>query len=108
AATASDAVGGDWYDAFVAPDGRIVLAIGDVAGHGVECAALANQLRVSVRVRVRDGMAPGEILASLDAELDDDFATCWLATFDPASRQLRVASAGHLPAVLVRAGRATH
>ena len=100
-------VAGDLFDVIPLDQDRVAVFIGDVAGHGVECAALANQLRVSVRVRVRDGMAPGEILASLDAELDDDFATCWLATLDPVSRQLRVASAGHLPAVLVRAGRAT-
>lgn len=104
AATLSDAVGGDWYDAFAGPDERVVLVIGDVAGHGVECAALANELRVSVRVRVRDGMAPGAILAGLDAELEDGFVTCWLATYDPATRSLRVANAGHLPAVLIRCG----
>lgn len=104
AATLSNAVGGDWYDAFPTPDGRVVLAIGDVAGHGLECAALANQLRVSVRVRVRDGMEPGQILASLDTELDDGFVTCWLATYDPVTRVLHAASAGHLPAVLARCG----
>lgn len=104
AATRSDAVGGDWYDAFPTPDGHLVLAIGDVAGHGVECAALANQLRVSVRVRVRDGMEPAEILALLDSELGDGFVTCWLAVYDPLRRTLRVANAGHLPAMTVHCG----
>jgi PAS domain-containing protein len=103
-ATLSNAVGGDWYDAFTAPDGRIVIAIGDVAGHGIECAATANQLRVSVRIRVNDGMEPGAILSLLDAELGDGFVTCLLATFDPATRELRFANAGHLPALLIRDG----
>lgn len=104
AATLTNAVGGDWYDAFVTPDGRVVLAIGDVAGHGIECAALANQLRVSVRVRANDGMGPAAILARLDDELGDGFVTCWLATYDPSSRRLRVANAGHLPPMLSRCG----
>jgi PAS domain S-box-containing protein len=106
AATRSEAVGGDWYDAFTTGDGHVVLAIGDVAGHGVECAALANQLRVSVRVRVGDGMGPGETLALLDQELPDGFVTSWIASYDPATRIVRYASAGHLPAVLVRCGAA--
>jgi PAS domain S-box-containing protein len=107
AATLSVAVGGDWYDAFAAPDGRVVIAIGDVAGHGIECATLANQLRVSVRVRAGDGMEPGSILALLDAEVGDRFVTCSLATYEPATRILRVANAGHLPAVLTRTGSST-
>jgi len=105
-AALSSAVGGDWYDAFVAPDGRVVLVIGDVAGHGVECAALANELRVAVRVRVRDGMEPGAIIQVLDAELDEGFVTCWLATYDPPTRCLSVANAGHPPALLARRGSA--
>jgi PAS domain S-box-containing protein len=102
AASSAEAVGGDWYDAFEAPDGRVILTVGDVAGHGVKCAALANQLRVSVRIRVQDGMEPGAILALLDSELIGDFATCWLAAFEPETRRLRVASARHLPALLCR------
>ena len=65
---------------------------------------MANQLRVSVRVRVNDGMTPGAILALLDHELGDGFVTCLLATFDPETRELRYANAGHLPALLVRHG----
>ncbi|WP_309139996.1 SpoIIE family protein phosphatase [Micromonospora sp. 4G55] len=42
-------VGGDWYDAFVQPDGDLVVAIGDVAGHDIEAAATMGQLRNLVR-----------------------------------------------------------
>jgi serine phosphatase RsbU (regulator of sigma subunit) len=41
----------------------------------------------------------------VDREIVDDFATCWLGAFDPQSRRLHVANAGHLPAVLYRDGR---
>jgi PAS domain S-box-containing protein len=105
AATIEEVVGGDWYDAFDGPDGRVYMVVGDVAGHGIGCATLANQLRIAIQVRVNDGQPLGDILDMDDRELGDDFATCWLGAFDPASRTLRVANAGHMPAVLYRAGR---
>jgi sigma-B regulation protein RsbU (phosphoserine phosphatase) len=104
AANIDEAVGGDWYDAFTAPDGRVVMVVGDVAGHGIGCATLANQLRVTIRVRVSDGMRAGEILPLADNELTDDFATCWLGAYDAGTRLLTVANAGHLPAILLRDG----
>jgi len=105
AATIEEVVGGDWYDAFNGPDGRVYMVVGDVAGHGIGCATLANQLRIAIQVRVHDGRPLGDILDMVDREIIDDFATCWLGAFDPASRTLRVANAGHLPAVLYRDGR---
>jgi PAS domain S-box-containing protein len=105
AATIEEVVGGDWYDAFDGPDGRIYMVIGDVAGHGIGCATLANQLRIAIQVRVNDGRRLGDILDVVDEEMADDFATCWLGAFDPESRTLSVANAGHLPAVLYRGGR---
>jgi len=105
AATIEEVVGGDWYDAFDGPDGRVYMVVGDVAGHGIGCATLANQLRVAIQVRVHDGRPPGDILDLVDREMADDFATCWLGAFDPATRTLSVANAGHMPAVLYRQGR---
>jgi serine phosphatase RsbU (regulator of sigma subunit) len=81
------------------------MVVGDVAGHGIGCATLANQLRIAIQVRVHDGRRLGDILDLVDRELGDDFATCWLGAFDPESSELRVANAGHLPAVLYRDGR---
>jgi PAS domain S-box-containing protein len=105
AATIEEVVGGDWYDAFDGPDGRVYMVVGDVAGHGIGCATLANQLRIAIQVRVHDGRRLGDILDVIDRELGDDFATCWLGAFDPRTGQLQVANAGHLPAVLYRDGR---
>ncbi len=46
-------VGGDWFDAFVAPDDSIVIVVGDVAGHGVQAASLMGRVRNALRA-VRD------------------------------------------------------
>jgi PAS domain S-box-containing protein len=105
AATIEEVVGGDWYDAFDGPDGRVYMVVGDVAGHGIGCATLANQLRIAIQVRVNDGRPIGDILDLVDRELGDDFATCWVGAFDPTSGELQVANAGHLPAALYRDGR---
>jgi serine phosphatase RsbU (regulator of sigma subunit) len=105
AATIEEVVGGDWYDAFNGADGRVYMVVGDVAGHGIGCATLANQLRIAIQVRANDGQRLCDILDLVDRELDDDFATCWLGAYDPESRRLRVANAGHMPAVLYRDGR---
>jgi PAS domain S-box-containing protein len=104
AATIEEVVGGDWYDAFTGPDDQLYMVVGDVAGHGIGCATLANQLRIAIQVRVHDGRRLGDILDLVDRELSDDFATCWLGAYEPQARVLRVANAGHMPAVLWRGG----
>ncbi|MGW6537448.1 PP2C family protein-serine/threonine phosphatase [Streptomyces sp. NPDC055051] len=96
-------VGGDWYDAFVLPDGRLGLSIGDVQGHNIEAAALMGQIRVALRALASVGGEPGELLArtndlllSLGGTL---FATCTFMRLDPATGLLESARAGHLPFV---------
>ena len=103
--TGEEVVGGDWFDGFVGPDGRCFLAVGDVAGRGIGCAALAIRLRMTMRTRANDGRTTSEILQLAEAELDEEeFATCWLGAYDPPTRNLHVANAGHLPAALLRGG----
>ena len=100
-------VGGDWFDAFVLPDGAVSLAVGDVVGHDLRAAASMGQLRSLLRASVWRGDRPGEALERLDGlvrALDvADVATCvlvrWERTADGA--HLTWASAGH-PPVLVR------
>ena len=48
-------VGGDWYDALPLPDGRLALVIGDVAGKGIEAAAVMGQLRNALRAYLVEG-----------------------------------------------------
>ncbi|MGZ3097199.1 PP2C family protein-serine/threonine phosphatase [Streptomyces sp. H62] len=96
-------VGGDWYDAFVLPDGRIGLSVGDVQGHAIDAAAFMGQIRVGLRALASVTSEPGDLLArtnDLLLTLDKDlFATCTFMRFDPATGELESARAGHIPCV---------
>ncbi|MBJ6612598.1 serine/threonine-protein phosphatase [Streptomyces griseoincarnatus] len=96
-------VGGDWYDAFSMPDGRIGLSIGDVQGHNIEAAAFMGQVRVGLRALASVDSHPGELLARTNELLltlgADLFATCTFMRLDPETRVLESARAGHLPCV---------
>ncbi|SEF16711.1 PP2C family protein-serine/threonine phosphatase [Streptomyces sp. Ag109_O5-10] len=96
-------VGGDWYDAFTLPDGRIGLSIGDVQGHNIEAAAFMGQVRAALRALATVTGGPGELLArtnDLLASLGGDlFATCTFMRLDPDTGVLESARAGHVPFV---------
>ncbi|MFJ4833361.1 PP2C family protein-serine/threonine phosphatase [Streptomyces sp. NPDC088747] len=96
-------VGGDWYDAFELPDGRIGLSIGDVQGHNIEAAAFMGQVRVGLRALASVTGEPGELLARTNALLlsigSDLFATCTFMRLDPSTGVLESARAGHIPCV---------
>jgi serine phosphatase RsbU (regulator of sigma subunit)/anti-sigma regulatory factor (Ser/Thr protein kinase) len=102
---ARDEVGGDWYDVIDLSDGHVGLAIGDVAGHGVRAAALMGQLRTALRAYALDEHPPSEVLKRVDRLLHtirgEGMATAAYAVLDPGTGALRLASAGHPPAVLV-------
>ncbi|GHD26031.1 hypothetical protein GCM10010335_11980 [Streptomyces galbus] len=96
-------VGGDWYDAFVLPDGGIGLSIGDVQGHNIEAAAFMGQVRVGLRALASVTSHPGELLSRTNDLLlslgGDLFATCTFLRLDPATGVLESARAGHIPSV---------
>ena len=101
-------VGGDWYQGVPYGDG-IVLAMGDVMGHGMRSAARMGQLRAIVATLALEGHPPGELLrrlsASADVLLDLELATLLVCHYSLAERTLTVASAGHPPPLLApRAG----
>ena len=100
-------VGGDWYHAQSLPDGPVVLAIGDVAGHGLEAASGMAHLRYALVAWLSIGIRePGTLLAHLNnlcGQLTIT-ATAVVAIYDPASRRLRWARAGHPVPLLGRAG----
>jgi anti-sigma regulatory factor (Ser/Thr protein kinase) len=94
-------LGGDWYDAFQLPDGRLGLAIGDVVGKGFHAAAIMGQLRSGLRAYAMDGMRPGEVLERLSRLLRQlepgRTATLVYTAVDPHGGGLAAASAGHPP-----------
>lgn len=99
-------VGGDWFDAFVLPDGAVSLTVGDVVGHDLRAAASMGQLRSLLRATVWRGDMPGAALERIDGlvrALDvADIATCllvrWERTADGA--HLTWSAAGHPPALV--------
>ena len=96
-------VGGDWYDAFMTPSGALVLAVGDVAGHGVAASGLMSLVRSAIRAYANESESPAEILDRADRLVGtmEGFATCWLASYEPVSGAYTWASAGHPPPVIV-------
>ncbi|MBO0898777.1 SpoIIE family protein phosphatase [Cellulomonas sp. zg-ZUI199] len=92
-------VGGDWYDALELPDGRFVVVVGDVAGHGLGAAAAMGQLRNALRAYVMRGAEIREALVDLDElarrTMPDDMATVVVVVVDPATGEAQVGAAGH-------------
>jgi sigma-B regulation protein RsbU (phosphoserine phosphatase) len=98
-------VGGDWYDAVEFPDGRLVLMVGDVVGHGIEAAATMGELRHALRAFVLEGHSPSSAIEQLDrvtAYAERGMATVVCLVVDPATGSARFAIAGHPPPLLLR------
>ncbi|MEU4928676.1 SpoIIE family protein phosphatase [Streptomyces yokosukanensis] len=102
-------VGGDWFDVIPLSGARVALVVGDVVGHGIHAAASMGRLRAAVQTLADLDLPPDELLAHVDdlvlrladeAEAATDGpivigATCVYAVYDPISRRLTVARAGH-------------
>ncbi|GAA3245357.1 SpoIIE family protein phosphatase [Nonomuraea helvata] len=99
-------VGGDWYDAAVLPSKQILLSVGDVAGHGIEAATGMVVLRNALRGLAATGAGPSQMLGWLNLVAhhltENVTATAICALYDPQTRVLRWARAGHLPPILIR------
>ena len=96
-------MGGDWYDAMLLPGGRILLLVGDVAGHGLKAAITMGQMRSAARA-LAPTHGPAALLDALDrfagSGPDVLSATAAVAVIDPAERTLRYCLAGHPPLLL--------
>ncbi|WP_286178486.1 SpoIIE family protein phosphatase [Arthrobacter sp. SLBN-53] len=93
-------VGGDWYDAFELRDGRLVVLLGDVAGHGLAAAGTMAQLRNVLRANLFAGAAPGTAISDLNSFsvhlMPRTFATVIVARIDTRTGHVEASSAGHL------------
>jgi serine phosphatase RsbU (regulator of sigma subunit) len=105
-ASSATRLGGDWYITAELPDGRVLLAIGDVAGHGLAAAAGMARLRGALAGLSITGAPPQQLVGWLNdlvRHVDDEHTASVVAGyFDPASRLLTWAQAGHPPPVLIR------
>lgn len=112
-------VGGDWFDVVPLSGTRVALVVGDVVGHGIHASATMGRLRTAVRTLADVDLPPDELLTHLDDLVvhltsDDDSvgghvrddsgeigATCLYAVYDPVARICTLASAGHVPPVVL-------
>jgi PAS domain S-box-containing protein len=101
------AVGGDWYECFEPEPGRLVLALGDVVGRGLEAAAAVGQLRAAVAALATTSATPGVLLDRLDEFVRHfpaaECTTVVCVELSLADGSFRYACAGHPPPLLIRA-----
>ncbi|MGW8762683.1 SpoIIE family protein phosphatase [Streptomyces sp. NPDC055815] len=103
-------VGGDWYDVLALPNGKVLVAVGDIAGHGIDSVTGMVALRNAQRALAFTGHSPRRLMEWLnDVTLrtgGGTTATAVCALYDPEDGGLLWSSAGHLPMLLLRGGRA--
>lgn len=105
---ASDApMGGDWYDTFPI-DGGTCFVIGDVAGHGVQAAAVMAQLRNAARAYAVEHPSPAHVVTHLNRMLchlePTETASVIVLTWDPGLETIIRSNAGHPPILRCRPG----
>jgi len=112
AATQGADIGGDFYDVVALPGAGVALAVGDVVGHDITAAATMGQLTSVYRALLVDRPTPSAVIDRLQASWSllglKRMATALFATLDPASGQLRMASAGHPTPLLLSGGSAEY
>jgi len=102
-------VGGDWYDAFRLPDGKLAVAAGDVMGKGLTAAAGMGRVRNALRALALTDPRPAAVLAGLDrlfiaTEQDEQVTTVCYLVVDPLTGEGVAGNAGHLPPLLLAPG----
>jgi serine phosphatase RsbU (regulator of sigma subunit) len=101
-------VGGDYYDFFPYPDGRVALALGDVSGKGMPASLMMMALQARVQVLAEDPGDLGAFMSRLNKGTcakcpSNRFITFFFCVLDTNTGELRFANAGHNPPILVRA-----
>ncbi len=102
-------IGGDYFDLFRGPDGRIVFAIGDVCGKGIEAATKTSMLKYAVRGLVAAGLETDRVMTEVNKMVSEsgktsDIVTLWLGMLDAESGEIVYANGGHPPALLRNSG----
>jgi anti-sigma regulatory factor (Ser/Thr protein kinase) len=102
------AVGGDWYDAFRLPDGRIAFSIGDVAGHGLRAAIVMGEVRQAFRAAALNPVSPSLVLERantiVNMRANPVMVTAIFGIVDPRDATVTYASAGHPAPILALPG----
>ncbi|MDX3610126.1 MULTISPECIES: PP2C family protein-serine/threonine phosphatase [Streptomyces] len=104
----SGLIGGDWYDAMELPDGRTLLTVGDLTGHGIPATSAMAMLLGALRGMAVAGIEPGALMGHLNQVLETSIqpalGSALCCRFDPETSVLSWAQAGHPAPALFRAG----
>jgi serine phosphatase RsbU (regulator of sigma subunit)/pSer/pThr/pTyr-binding forkhead associated (FHA) protein len=102
-------IGGDYYDFILCPDGRLVVALGDVSGKGTSAALLMSSLHAAVHAQVASCRPIIESIGAVNRYLADNtpanrFVTLFYAELDPRTGSLCFINAGHNPPIIAHEG----
>lgn len=101
-------IGGDWYDALPLPGGESLLSVGDLTGHGVTATSAMAMLLGALKGMAVAGIRPGPLMEHLNQLLETSaqpaLGSAVCCRYDPASRTLSWAQAGHPAPLLFRNG----
>ena len=105
-------ISGDFYEVLPLRDGRILLAVGDVSGHGVQAALVVASALKTLRMLGRQAQDLATLIAHFNDEIKPDlppgeFLTLCAALLDPSSGRCEIVRAGHHPALLANPTKAT-
>jgi CheY-like chemotaxis protein len=107
-ASANAEIGGDFYELSYV-DNRLVVAVGDVAGHSLHAATVMAELRHALRAYLADGYPPAGIIQRLNqlmlTLIPDEAATVCIVSLDPATGEFVLANAGHPAPMISHEGR---
>jgi hypothetical protein len=95
--------GGDWWSLYRLPGGRVLTLVGDVTGHGISSAIITGAAKAAcdLACQVTEGrLTPGDLLRMMNAAIHETarrqiMMTCTASMFDPATKTLSIANAGH-------------
>lgn len=98
-------VGGDWYDVFELPSGRLGIAMGDVMGRGLRAAATMGRVRTALRAFALQDDSPAAVISLLDRMVHhfegDEIVTLAYGVMDPSHGTITLCTAGHPPTLIV-------
>ena len=102
-------VGGDFFNYFALPDGRLALLVGDVSGKGVSAALLMANVQATLRARLPREADLARLAADLDREIDETtpgavYLTLFVGILDTERHELRYVNAGHNPQFVLHQG----
>lgn len=92
-------LGGDWYDAMQTPDGRLVVSVGDIVGHGLEAVGRMASTSAAIEAYIFEGYGPASTLGHVNSLLRSNgptgLATAVIVSIDPMTGAVEYARAGH-------------